>query len=53
MLYAQSPTAIIWTETRPAYQSSVYHHVQADIRAINSWIEREFDLARIREFGDN
>lgn len=53
MLHAQSPTAIVWTQTGPTYQSSVYHHVQADIRAISSWIEREWDLARIREFGDN
>jgi hypothetical protein len=53
MLHAQSPTAIVWTQTGPTYRSSVDHHVQADIRAINSWIEREWDLARIREFGDN
>jgi len=53
MLQAHNPTAIVWTETRPAYQSSIYHFAQDDILAIKSWIEREFELKRIREFGDN
>lgn len=53
MLNAQSPTAIVWTETEWAYQSSVYDYVLADIRAVKSWIEREVDLAKIRAFGDN
>jgi hypothetical protein len=53
MLHTQSPTAVVWTDTRPAYQSSVYEHALVDIRAIKTWIEREVDLARIRKLGYN
>jgi hypothetical protein len=53
VLYNQNPTAIIWTQTEPAYESSIYDQVRADIHTIGSWIERELDLARIRELGDN
>ena len=53
MLYAQSPTAIVWTQAEPAYEIGLLQQGSTDIDALKKWIEREHDLARIREFGDN
>jgi hypothetical protein len=53
VLYTQNPAAIVWTQTEPAYKSTVYDQFYADIRIISSWIERDLDLARIRALDDD
>lgn len=46
-------SAIVWTKGGPAYQSSLHTSASADIHAVQSWSERERDLARFRLRGDN
>jgi hypothetical protein len=47
--------AIVWTESSPARQANERRSfaVAEDIREIKRWHEREVDLLRIRNFGDN
>lgn len=49
----QTPSAIIWTEGEEAYEYSLLEQRSTNIDAIKNWIERERDLVRIREFGDD
>jgi hypothetical protein len=49
----QSPNAIIWTGGEEAYEGGFLERSTSDIDTIKKWIERERDLARIREFRDN
>jgi hypothetical protein len=53
VFHSPNPTAIVWTQTTPAYQTIVFDGFQASIPVISSWIERAFDLASIRALGDN
>jgi hypothetical protein len=48
-----NPPAIVSTLDGPAPAMALASAISADIRAIQSWRERELDLATIREFGDN
>ena len=53
MFQAQSPTAIVWTETEGARPIHICDHLPAAIETVTSWAQREFDLSRIRELGEN
>jgi hypothetical protein len=46
--------AIVWTESSPAYQTAEDRSLTvADIHEIKSWLEREVDLLRMRNYGDD
>src|SRR5713101_2229597 len=46
-------TAIVWTQTEPTHETIALEYGSTDIQALQKWIEREHDLARIRNFGNN
>jgi hypothetical protein len=48
-----NPPAIVSTLDNPAPAMAFASAISADIRAIQSWREREFELATIREFDKN
>lgn len=54
MIPAHGQNAIVWTETRPAVDTT-FEQIHADIQSLTSWtwIERETDLAKIRKMGQN
>ncbi len=49
----QAPTGIIWTLGEAAYERGLLQQASTNIDALKKWIEREHDLATIRELGDN
>jgi hypothetical protein len=54
-MQVHNPSAIVWTEARSAAQHTVFEDSQPYIYAFTpwTWIEREMDLAKIRNLGNN
>src|SRR5260370_35933152 len=53
ILHDLNPPAIVSTLVSPAPAIASASTISADIRTIQSWRERELELATIREFGEN
>ena len=46
-------TTIMWTQTEPAHETFLLEQGSTYIQALQNWIAREHDLARIRTLGNN
>ena len=46
-------TAIVWTQIEPTHETVVRKQNPSDIEALQNWLEREQDLARIRNYGSS
>lgn len=52
-MFPANPPAIVWTNIEPAYQFNLRDYAPTDIRAIQSWLQREADLSSLCKLGEN
>jgi hypothetical protein len=46
--------AVVWTDMKPAYQQvNFMDYISADIQSVQSWIDKEVELAAFRNLGNN
>jgi hypothetical protein len=52
-MFLTNQSAIVWTNIEQASEPDLRDYVSTDIRAIQSWLAREADLAAFRKLGGN